>query len=102
MKSIEKEKLIKILKVLSNKIRLDIILLLISGEKCVCEIYKKLNLPQNLISHHLSILRENKLIFNRRDSKWIYYSLNPLLFSDLKKFMKIIVSAKKTKNKLKC
>jgi ArsR family transcriptional regulator len=35
-----------------------------------------MNLPQNLISHHLGVLREAGLIRARREGRWVYYSVN--------------------------
>ncbi|MFA6993768.1 MAG: metalloregulator ArsR/SmtB family transcription factor [Patescibacteria group bacterium] len=70
------KELAKLLKVLSNAKRLRIFLCLFSGEKCVCDIYQCLDLPQNLASHHLGILQRSRLIVGRRQGKWIYYSLN--------------------------
>lgn len=56
--------------------RIKILRYLKEGERCVCEIQKKLKLPQNLVSHHLGILRTAELITARREGKWIHYSLN--------------------------
>ena len=56
--------------------RLNIISQLASGEKCVCKIYEKLGLPQNLTSHHLSVLRKSGLIKGRKEGKWVYYNEN--------------------------
>lgn len=86
-----------LLKALSDNTRTDIVLLLASGEKCVCEIFKHLSLPQNLVSHHLGILRQNKLIINRKNGKWVYYSLNRKSIEDLQELLtKIIATKEKT------
>ena len=50
-----------------------------SGERCVCEITSGLGLAQNLVSHHLRILREEGLVLVRHetgDGRWSYYRLN--------------------------
>lgn len=62
--------------VLGNATRMRIILDLATGEKCVCNIFKRLKLPQNLVSHHLGILRRKGVIRSRRAGKWVYYTLN--------------------------
>ncbi len=88
------------LKALSDNTRLGIVLFLASGDKCVCEIFEELKLPQNLVSHHLGILRQSGLIINRREGKWIYYSLNRERIKELKELLtKIIATKEKT---LKC
>jgi DNA-binding transcriptional ArsR family regulator len=67
---------LEFLKAIADDNRFKIITFLKDGEKCVCEIWKELNLPQNLISHHLKVLKDNKILFDRRDGQKIYYKLN--------------------------
>ena len=67
------------LKVLANPKRLQIINLLMEGVQCNCELAFALNLPLNLISHHMSILRKTGLVNVQRDaidSRWVYFSIN--------------------------
>lgn len=61
---------------LADANRLRIFELLRHGERCVCDIETGLHLPQNLVSHHLRVLREAGLIHARRDGRWAYYSVN--------------------------
>lgn len=65
-----------ILKVISEPNRLKILCLLKSGTKCVCEIQKSLKLNQNLVSHHLKVLRDAGLIESEKLCQWKHYSLN--------------------------
>ena len=44
-------------------------------EVCVCDLAKALNMTQSAISHQLRILKQNKLVKNRREGKSIFYSL---------------------------
>ena len=87
------------LKALGNPIRLDILKCLISGEQCVCVLFEKLKLPQNLVSHHLGILRKNEFIKARKEGKWVHYSLNPVQFGRLGNFMGKFSIVKKKKSK---
>jgi ArsR family transcriptional regulator len=67
------------LKVLAEPNRLRIFDLLMQGVQCNCELGDALQMPPNLISHHLSILRRAGLIVAERDaidSRWVYYSVN--------------------------
>jgi len=70
------EELAALFQVLGNPTRLRILRDLATGEQCVCNMFKRLQLPQNLVSHHLGILRERGIIRSRRSGKWVYYSLN--------------------------
>ena len=65
-----------LLKIASDENRLSIISLLREGELCVCKIYDALELSQSLVSHHLAILRSYNLVNDRREGKWVHYSLN--------------------------
>ncbi len=73
----------KIFKALSVTIRLRIINFLSSGELCVCDLVELLNLPQSTVSRHLSVLKEVKIISDRRTGKWIHYQLS---FDLIKKY----------------
>ncbi len=69
----------KQLKVLANPKRLQIIHLLMEGVHCNCELGDALNMAPNLISHHMSILRDVGLVDVERDvvdARWIYFSIN--------------------------
>lgn len=45
-------------------------------ELCVNDISKELNMSQSSISHQLRILRENKIVKNRKTGKQVFYSLD--------------------------
>lgn len=65
----------KIFKALADPIRLRILGLLSSREMCVCEVMVALGLTQPTASHHLRILENVDLIKDRREGKWIFYSI---------------------------
>ena len=70
------EKKAEIFKALANPVRLDIIDLLLEGEKCVCEIQHALNkYEQPHISKSLAKLKAVGLIKDRKDGLNVYYSL---------------------------
>ncbi len=71
------EAAIKMFKALSDETRLRVYLLLLQGELCVCELVNILNMEQSRISHSVRILKEAGLVVNRREGKWIIYSVNP-------------------------
>lgn len=69
------ENLAELFKVFGDATRLRILFVLADGEKCVCDIAAGLNMTQSAVSHQLKILKQNKLIKNRREGKSIFYSL---------------------------
>jgi DNA-binding transcriptional ArsR family regulator len=70
------EQLTAIFRLLSDKTRLNILMLLSQGERNVTALCDQLRLPQPTVSHHLGLLRMNNVIGNRRDGKQIFYALN--------------------------
>ncbi|MFH1284527.1 MAG: metalloregulator ArsR/SmtB family transcription factor [Candidatus Peregrinibacteria bacterium] len=68
--------LAEILKVISEPNRLKILCLLKSGSKCVCEVQNMLDLKQNLVSHHLKVLKDAKLIDYEKQGQWKRYRFN--------------------------
>jgi ArsR family transcriptional regulator len=55
--------------------RLKIINSLMISEMCVCDISAVIGMNQSVISHHLKILRDARVIKFRREGKIVYYSL---------------------------
>ncbi len=77
------KKLQKLLKLISNENKFNIIQLLSKGEVCVCDIGERLGIEQSLVSHHLNSLREAGLINDRKLGTWIHCSLNKEAFFKL-------------------
>ncbi len=77
-------------KVLADETRLRCLLLIFEHrELCVCELIYALNLPQSKISRHLSIIRLNGLINQRREGQWIFYAISSNLPSFQNKIIKM-------------
>ena len=64
------------LKTVSEENRLRILCILKEEEKCVCEIWKELDIPQNLASHHLKVLKDSNLLSCRKEGLKTIYSIN--------------------------
>jgi len=71
------QKILDLLKILSDEIRLKIICLLAQNELCVCELMEALKMSQSRISNHLRVLRDTGIIHSKREGKWIFYYLAP-------------------------
>ena len=70
------EQTVSFLKVVSEENRLKILCILQKQEMCVCDIWQYLDLPQNLVSHHLKVLKNFKLVDSRKESTKVIYSIN--------------------------
>lgn len=67
----------RLFRALSDKTRLRILSLLLTGELCVCDLVKVLGCPQPTASRHLAYLRRVGLVTVRKDGVWAYYQLAP-------------------------
>ena len=65
----------RVFKALGDKTRLRILHLLKARELCVCEIMAALHLTQPTASHHLNILENARVIKERKDGRWVFYSM---------------------------
>ncbi len=72
---------------LADEIRLDVIDLLVDGERCVCELMAELDLAQSRLSWHLKTLTDAGIIRGRREGRWNYYSLNPDALDEARSFL---------------
>ncbi len=70
----------QLFRALADPTRLRMLMLLvIEGELCVCELTHALDEIQPKVSRHLAQLRELGVVLDRRQGQWIYYRLNPEL-----------------------
>jgi arsenate reductase/ArsR family transcriptional regulator len=64
------------MKAVGDPTRVRILKILERGELCVCQVIAVIGLGQSTISKHLFLLRAAGLVRDRRDRKWIHYSLD--------------------------
>lgn len=62
-------------KVFGDATRIRILYVLLQHEVCVCDLAEILGMTQSAISHQLRVLKQMKLVKNRREGKTVYYSL---------------------------
>jgi ArsR family transcriptional regulator len=72
---------------LSDPTRIEIVNLLRGGERCVCELMDKLDAAQSRLSFHLKVLREAGLVTDRRDGRWVYYTLHVGALGEMEEFL---------------
>jgi ArsR family transcriptional regulator len=71
-------------KALGHPVRLQILTILLAGERCVCHIEAALDKRQAYISQQLKFLREQGLVESRRDGLKVFYRIaEPKIFSFL-------------------
>lgn len=61
---------------LSDRTRLSILVRLRFGERCVCDLTDALDAAQSRLSFHLKVLKDAGLVTDRREGRWMYYTLN--------------------------
>jgi len=85
------EEYLDIFKALSDKTRLRAICLLLraKGELCLCEVVDALNESHCNVSRHFKILKRAGLVKERREGRWVFYSL----VEPKKCFQKYIIKA---------
>ena len=71
------------MKALSDPTRREILTLLRGGSKTAGEISDKFDITAAAISRHLSVLKDADLIRDRRDGKFIIYTLNTSVLEDV-------------------
>ena len=67
--------LAELYKVFGDSTRIKILYVLFESEMCVCDIAQLLNLSQSAVSHQLRLLKQSRLVKNRREGKTVFYSL---------------------------
>ena len=71
----------------AEETRLEIVRLLAGGERCVCELQDELDAAQSRLSFHLKKLKDAGVISDRRDGRWVYYSLVPDALEEMRSFL---------------
>ncbi len=79
---------------LSDETRLQIVAMLTHGDRCVCELMGSLEAAQSRLSFHLKTLKDAGLVTDRREGRWIYYSLNPDALNEIAGFLRAVKPGK--------
>lgn len=76
-KTTDRARLARWFYVLSDETRLRVVELLGGGERCVCELQAAIGATQSRLSFHLKVLRDAGLVSDRKQGRWVHYSLRP-------------------------
>jgi ArsR family transcriptional regulator len=83
------------MKLLSDRSRLRILMLLAGRELCVCQIMGVLGMSQPLVSHNLSLLHRGGFLDDRRDGKMIFYTIRKKPLKMQRLFLDVVIDALK-------
>ena len=64
-----------ITKALADESRIRLLFALRDGELCACQLVEFLALAGSTVSKHLSLLYQSGLVEQRKEGRWVYYSL---------------------------
>jgi len=84
------KEIIKAFRALSDPTRLRIFLLLLARDLCVCELTYVLEMSQSRVSHQLRLLRDSNLVEDKREGRWIIYTIPQRVREDLEPFLRRI------------
>ena len=79
MQTLDFENCSKLLKAMAHPVRLRIIYGVARKECNVKSMWQCLNLPQDVVSQHLAILRKKDILRTSKKGNSVYYSINPNL-----------------------
>jgi len=85
--TLQNEALLQRFQAVAEETRFQVVRLLASGERCVCELQDQLDAAQSRLSFHLKKLKEAGVVSDRRDGRWVYYSLVPEALEEMRAFL---------------
>ncbi len=77
------KKAVALFHALSDETRLALLERLKDGEQCVCELMDAMKAAQSRLSFHLKVLKDAGLVEDRREGRWMYYSLSGQALEEL-------------------
>src|SRR4030095_8627350 len=80
---------------LADETRLRIIDRLRDGEECVCNLTGPLGTRQSLLSFHLRTLKEAGLVSDRKEGRWVYYTLNLDVLDEMMQALELLKKPRK-------
>ena len=87
---------------LADATRLEILDELKEGECCVCELTDRLQAGQSRLSFHLKVLKDAGMILDRREGRWMYYSVNADALAELDDLVDSLKQTKRARRATGC
>jgi ArsR family transcriptional regulator, arsenate/arsenite/antimonite-responsive transcriptional repressor len=85
--TISDQALLQRFQAVAEETRFRIVQLLARGERCVCDLQADLDAAQSRLSFHLKKLKDAGVVVDRRDGRWVYYSLVPGALEEMREFL---------------
>ena len=85
--TLQNEALLQRFQAVAEETRFEIIRRLSERERCVCELQDDLDAAQSRLSFHLKKLKDAGVISDRREGRWVYYSLVPEALDEMRAFL---------------
>ena len=85
--TISTKKAVELFHALSDETRLALLDRLKDGEQCVCELMDSMKAAQSRLSFHLKVLKDAGLVEDRREGRWMYYSLSAQAIEELEELV---------------
>ena len=86
-RALSTKKAVALFHALSDETRLALLDRLKDGEQCVCELTDAMNAAQSRLSFHLKVLKDSGLVEDRREGRWMYYSLSVQAIEELEELV---------------
>jgi ArsR family transcriptional regulator len=84
----DRSAILRQLQAVAEETRFEVVCLLADGERCVCELQDALGgAAQSRLSFHLKKLKEANVVMDRREGRWVYYSLLPEALEGIRTFL---------------
>lgn len=90
------KKAVALFHALSDETRLALLDRLKDGEQCVCELMDSMKATQSRLSFHLKVLKDAGLVEDRREGRWMYYSLSSQALEELEDLVDSLKKAAKS------
>jgi ArsR family transcriptional regulator, arsenate/arsenite/antimonite-responsive transcriptional repressor len=88
----DRDRATRLFHALSDPTRLSILERLRFGERCVCDLTDALDAAQSRLSFHLKVLKDAGLVSDRREGRWMYYTMNAENLSEIGELIQALAS----------
>jgi ArsR family transcriptional regulator len=87
------DRAVQLFHALSDRTRWSVLERLRLGERCVCDMTDALDAAQSRLSFHLKVLKDAGLVTDRREGRWMYYTLNSDTLAEAAELLEGLASA---------